>query len=77
MFRKAAANGLVLRTLLGYLHEESNNAQNVLLRPVPKSDKDVAVETYLESEPKVELARGSTPPRPRRAFSRSPRVRGG
>ena len=45
---------LVLRTLPGYLHARSNNSKNVLLRPLPESDKPLAVEVYVESEPKVQ-----------------------
>jgi len=46
---------LVLRTLPGYLHAKSNNSQNVLLRPLPKSEKPLAVEVHVESEPKVQF----------------------
>jgi regulation of enolase protein 1 (concanavalin A-like superfamily) len=45
---------LMLRTLPGYLHAKSNDAKNVLLRPLPKSDNPLAVEVYVESEPKVQ-----------------------
>jgi regulation of enolase protein 1 (concanavalin A-like superfamily) len=45
---------LVLRTLPGYLHAKSNDSQNVLLRSLPKSDRPLAVEVYLEGEPKVQ-----------------------
>jgi regulation of enolase protein 1 (concanavalin A-like superfamily) len=44
---------LLLRILPGYLHAEHNDSKNVLLRPLPKSDKPLAVEVYVESEPKV------------------------
>jgi regulation of enolase protein 1 (concanavalin A-like superfamily) len=46
---------LVLRTLPGYLHGNYNNSKNVLLRPLHKSDKPLAVEVYLEGEPKVQF----------------------
>jgi regulation of enolase protein 1 (concanavalin A-like superfamily) len=46
---------LVLRTLPGYLHAGNNNSQNVLLRPLPQSDKPLAVEVHVESEPKVQF----------------------
>jgi regulation of enolase protein 1 (concanavalin A-like superfamily) len=46
---------LVLRTLPGYLHAEYNDSRNVLLRALPKSDKPLAVEAYVESEPKVQF----------------------
>jgi regulation of enolase protein 1 (concanavalin A-like superfamily) len=45
---------LVLRTLPGYLHAKSNNSRNVLLRPLPKSDKALAVEVHVEAEPKAQ-----------------------
>ena len=45
---------LVLRTLPGYLHAKSNDSKNVLLRPLPKSDKPIAVEVLVEGEPKVQ-----------------------
>jgi regulation of enolase protein 1 (concanavalin A-like superfamily) len=45
---------LVLRTLPGYLHAKSNDSRNVLLRPLPRSDHPLAVEVYVESEPKVQ-----------------------
>jgi regulation of enolase protein 1 (concanavalin A-like superfamily) len=45
---------LVLRTLPGYLHAKSNDARNVLLRPLPRSDKPLAVEVFVEGEPKVQ-----------------------
>jgi regulation of enolase protein 1 (concanavalin A-like superfamily) len=43
---------LVLRALPGYLHAKSNNSRNVLLRPLPKSDKPLAIEVHVESEPR-------------------------
>ncbi|MFO0965610.1 MAG: DUF1349 domain-containing protein [Gemmataceae bacterium] len=46
---------LVLRTLPGHLRAERNNSKNVLLRPLPKSDKPLMVEAYVESEPKAEF----------------------
>jgi regulation of enolase protein 1 (concanavalin A-like superfamily) len=46
---------MVLRTLPGYLHAKSNDSKNVLLRPCPKSDKPLAVEVYVEGEPKVQF----------------------
>ncbi len=46
---------LVLRTLPGYLHAQRNDSKNVLLRPLPKSDKPLAVDVYVESEPKVQF----------------------
>jgi regulation of enolase protein 1 (concanavalin A-like superfamily) len=46
---------LVLRTLPGYLHARSNDSRNVLLRPLPKSDRPLAVEVYAESEPRVQF----------------------
>jgi regulation of enolase protein 1 (concanavalin A-like superfamily) len=45
---------LVLRTLPGYLHATSNDSKNVLLRPLPKSDRPLAVEVHVEGEPKVQ-----------------------
>jgi WD40 repeat protein/regulation of enolase protein 1 (concanavalin A-like superfamily) len=45
---------LVLRTLPGYLHAKENNARNILLRPLPKADKPLAVEVLVEGEPKVQ-----------------------
>lgn len=45
---------LVLRTLPGYLHANYNNSRNVLLRPLPRSDKPLAVEVHVEGEPKVQ-----------------------
>jgi regulation of enolase protein 1 (concanavalin A-like superfamily) len=45
---------LVLRTLPGYLHAKYNDSRNVLLRPLPKSDRRLAVETHVEGEPKVQ-----------------------
>jgi regulation of enolase protein 1 (concanavalin A-like superfamily) len=46
---------LVLRTLPGYLHAKSNNSRNVLLRPLPRTDRPLAIEVYVESEPKVQF----------------------
>jgi regulation of enolase protein 1 (concanavalin A-like superfamily) len=46
---------LVLRVLPGYLHAKSNNSRNILLRPLPKSDKALAVEVFVESEPKAQF----------------------
>jgi len=46
---------LVMRVLPGYLHAKSNNSRNVLLRPLPKSDRPLAVEVYVEAEPKVQF----------------------
>jgi regulation of enolase protein 1 (concanavalin A-like superfamily) len=43
---------LVLKTMPGALHMTSNNSRNLLLRPLPKSDKPLVVEVYVESEPK-------------------------
>jgi regulation of enolase protein 1 (concanavalin A-like superfamily) len=51
---KIDRGALVLRTLPGYLHAKSNDSKNVLLRPLPKSDKPLAVEVYVEGEPKVQ-----------------------
>jgi regulation of enolase protein 1 (concanavalin A-like superfamily) len=49
---KLDQGALVLRTLPGYLHAKRNDSRNVLLRPLPKSGKPLAVEVYVESEPK-------------------------
>jgi regulation of enolase protein 1 (concanavalin A-like superfamily) len=46
---------LVLRTLPGYLHAKHNDSKNILLRPLPESDRPLAVEVYVESEPKVQF----------------------
>jgi len=46
---------LVLRTLPGYLHAKSNDSKNILLCALPKSEKPLAVEVYVESEPKVQF----------------------
>jgi regulation of enolase protein 1 (concanavalin A-like superfamily) len=46
---------LVLRSLPGYLHAKHNDSRNVLLRPLPESDKPLAVEVRVESEPKVQF----------------------
>jgi len=46
---------LVLRTLPGYLHAKANNSRNILLRPLPKSDQPLAIEVYVEGEPKVQF----------------------
>ena len=46
---------LVLRTMPGSLHAERNNSKNLLLRPLPKSDKPLAVEVYVEGEPKTQF----------------------
>lgn len=46
---------LVLRVQPGYLHAKNNNSKNVLLRPLPKSDKPLAVEAFVESEPKAQF----------------------
>jgi regulation of enolase protein 1 (concanavalin A-like superfamily) len=47
---------LVLRTLPGYLHAKRNNSKNVLLRLPPEAKGSrLAVEAFLESEPKVEF----------------------
>lgn len=45
---------LVLRNLPGYLHAKYNNSRNVLLRPLPGTDRPLAVEVFVESEPKVQ-----------------------
>jgi acetyl esterase/lipase/regulation of enolase protein 1 (concanavalin A-like superfamily) len=52
---KIDKGALVLRTLPGYLHAKSNDSKNVLLRPLPRSDRPLAVEVYVESEPKVQF----------------------
>ncbi len=52
---KIDQGALVLRTLPGYLHAKSNDSKNVLLRPLPKSDKTLVVEVYVEGEPKVQF----------------------
>ena len=52
---KLDKGALVLRTLPGYLHAKSNNSRNVLLRPLPKSDKPLAVDVFVESEPKAQF----------------------
>jgi regulation of enolase protein 1 (concanavalin A-like superfamily) len=41
--------------LPGYLHAKRNDSKNVLLRSLPKSDKPLVVEVYVESDPKVEF----------------------
>ena len=46
---------LALRVLPGYLHAKNNNARNVLLRPLPRSDKPLAVEVFVQSEPKAQF----------------------
>jgi regulation of enolase protein 1 (concanavalin A-like superfamily) len=46
---------LVLRTLPGYLHAKHNDSKNILLRVLPESDKPLAVEVHVESEPKVQF----------------------
>ena len=46
---------LVLRTPSGYLHAKYNNSRNVLLRELPKSEQPLAVEVYVESDPKVQF----------------------
>jgi regulation of enolase protein 1 (concanavalin A-like superfamily) len=51
---KIDKGALVLRVLPGYLHAKSNDSKNVLLRPLPKSEKPLAVEVYVESEPTVQ-----------------------
>jgi regulation of enolase protein 1 (concanavalin A-like superfamily) len=51
---KVEKGALVLRTLPGYLHARSNDSKNILLRPVPDArDGRLAVEVYLESEPRT------------------------
>ncbi|MBM3996111.1 MAG: DUF1349 domain-containing protein [Planctomycetes bacterium] len=45
---------LVLRNLPGYLHAGYNNSRNILLRPMPKSNKAIAIEVHVEAEPKVQ-----------------------
>jgi regulation of enolase protein 1 (concanavalin A-like superfamily) len=46
---------LVLRTLPGYLHANSNDSKNVLLRNLPDAKGEaVAIEVSLESEPKIQ-----------------------
>ncbi len=52
---KLENGSLVHRVLPGYLHAKSNNSRNVLLRPLPKSDKPLAVEVHVEGEPKVQF----------------------
>ena len=52
---KIDQGALVLRTLPGYLHAGHNDSRNVLLRPLPRSEKPLAVEVYLEGEPKVQF----------------------
>ncbi len=45
---------LVLRILPGYLHAKSNDAKNVLLRPVPDAkDGRLAIEVFLENQPET------------------------
>jgi regulation of enolase protein 1 (concanavalin A-like superfamily) len=51
---KVEEGTLVLRTMPGYLHANSNDSRNVLLRPLPKSDRPLAVEAHVEGEPKVQ-----------------------
>jgi regulation of enolase protein 1 (concanavalin A-like superfamily) len=46
---------LALRVLPGYLHAKYNNSKNVLLRPLPRSDKVLVVEAFVESEPKTQF----------------------
>jgi regulation of enolase protein 1 (concanavalin A-like superfamily) len=46
---------LVLLVSPGYLHAKANNSQNVLLRPLPKSDGPLAIEVYVEGQPKVQF----------------------
>jgi len=51
---KVEEGALVLRILPGYLHAKYNDSKNVLLRPLPKSDRPLAVEAHVEGEPKVQ-----------------------
>lgn len=51
---KLDKGSLVFRVLPGYLHANYNNSRNVLLRSLPASDKPLAVEVYVEGEPKVQ-----------------------
>jgi len=46
---------LVLRTLPGYLHVKHDDSKNVLLRSLPKPEKPLTVEVYVEREPKVQF----------------------
>jgi regulation of enolase protein 1 (concanavalin A-like superfamily) len=46
---------LVLRALPGYLHAQYNDSRNVLLRALPASEHSLAIEVYVESEPKVQF----------------------
>ena len=46
---------LALRNLPGYLHATYNNSRNVLIRPLPKSEKPLAVEVFVESEPTIQF----------------------
>jgi regulation of enolase protein 1 (concanavalin A-like superfamily) len=46
---------LVVRTMPGHIHGGSNDARNVLIRPLPKSENPLAIEVYLEGEPKVQF----------------------
>jgi regulation of enolase protein 1 (concanavalin A-like superfamily) len=46
---------LVLQVMPGYLHADSNSSRNVLLRPLPNSDKPLAVEVHVEAQPKVQF----------------------
>lgn len=45
---------LVLRTLPGHLFGNYNNARNVLLRTLPKTEHPLAIEVRVESDPKVQ-----------------------
>ena len=44
---------LIFRTLPGALHAKSNSSRNILLRELPKSNKPIAIEVHLDSDPKV------------------------
>jgi beta-xylosidase len=48
-------NTLILRSLPGYLHANSNNSRNLLIRTPPKAQgKALAIEVSLESEPRTQ-----------------------
>ena len=49
-------NSLVLRTQPGYIHGRSNDAKNILVRPVPEAGgAAVAIEVVVENDPKIQF----------------------
>lgn len=44
---------LLLQSLPGYVYREHNDAQNVLLRPVPVTSKALILEVFLENQPEI------------------------